>query len=169
MLMRSPSGRCSVMPPSVPGTSRFFSRMLANVPRTITRSLPRREPKELKSFLVTPCSTKKRPAGPSTGISPAGEMWSVVTESPSMRQDARAVDLADGAGSRSEADEERRLLNVSRGFLPSVKRAAGHGNGVPGGIAVPGILVTLRGTSPGGRSGSCASLTSACEGQISRR
>ena len=59
------------------------------------------------------------------------------------RQHARAVDFADGPGRGSEADEERRLLNVSRGVLPWVKRAAGHGNGIPSGVAVPGILVTL--------------------------
>ena len=33
-----------VTPPSVPGTSRLRMRMLANVPRVITRSLPRRAP-----------------------------------------------------------------------------------------------------------------------------
>ena len=33
-----------VTPPSVPGQSRFLMRMLANVPRVITRSLPRRLP-----------------------------------------------------------------------------------------------------------------------------
>jgi hypothetical protein len=33
-----------VQPPSTPGTSSFFKRMLASVPRTITSSLPRREP-----------------------------------------------------------------------------------------------------------------------------
>jgi len=31
-----PLGMCTVTPPSVPGTSRFFSRMFANVPRTMT-------------------------------------------------------------------------------------------------------------------------------------
>ena len=40
----SPSGRCRVTPPSVPGASLFFSRTLANVPRIITSWLPRREP-----------------------------------------------------------------------------------------------------------------------------
>ena len=35
--------------PSVPGASWFRRRMLANVPRTITSSLPRRAPYELKS------------------------------------------------------------------------------------------------------------------------
>ena len=33
-----------VTPPSTPGTMRFLMRTLANVPRVITRSLPRRDP-----------------------------------------------------------------------------------------------------------------------------
>ncbi len=40
----SPSGRCTVTPPSVPGASRLRRRTFANVPRTITSWLPRREP-----------------------------------------------------------------------------------------------------------------------------
>ena len=68
--------------PSEPGTSRFFSRTLAKVPRTITSWLPRREPYELKSLRSTPCSTRYSPAGLCGRIAPAGEMWSVVTESP---------------------------------------------------------------------------------------
>src|SRR5699024_6396901 len=59
-------------------------RMLANVPRTITSWLPRREPYELKSRGDTPCSINHLPAGVSLPIAPAGEMWSVVTESPNL-------------------------------------------------------------------------------------
>ena len=70
--------------PSLPGTSRLRRRTFANVPRTITSWLPRREPYELNSLRSTPCSTRYRPAGLSGLIEPAGEMWSVVTESPSM-------------------------------------------------------------------------------------
>ncbi len=55
--------------------------MLPNVPRTITRSFPRRDPKLLKSRISTLFSCKYFPAGPSDAIAPAGEMWSVVTES----------------------------------------------------------------------------------------
>src|SRR6185437_4032078 len=57
-------------------------RMLAKVPRTITSSLPRREPYELKSFGSTPRAIRYLPAGESFLIAPAGEMWSVVMESP---------------------------------------------------------------------------------------
>ena len=74
MDIRSPLGRWVVTPPSTPGTSWFFSRMLANVPRTMTRSLPRRAPNELKSTLPTPCPRRYSPAGPFSGMSPAGEM-----------------------------------------------------------------------------------------------
>ena len=77
----SPDGTWTVRPPSVPGTIRFLRRMLAKVPRTITRSSPRREPYELKSRLAIPRDFKYRPAGLSSAMSPAGEMWSVVTES----------------------------------------------------------------------------------------
>ena len=41
---RWPVGRYVVTPPSVPGASRLRRRMLANVPRVITRSFPRRAP-----------------------------------------------------------------------------------------------------------------------------
>ena len=41
----SPSGwRCVVTPPSSPPSMRFLMRTLANVPRVMTRSLPRRDP-----------------------------------------------------------------------------------------------------------------------------
>ena len=61
---------------------RLRMRTLANVPRVITLSLPRLEPKELKSLGSTPRARRYFPAGPSGGMEPAGEMWSVVTESP---------------------------------------------------------------------------------------
>ena len=57
--------------------------MFANVPRIITSWLPRREPYELNSRGSTPCSIRYCPPGESFLIAPAGEMWSVVTLSPS--------------------------------------------------------------------------------------
>ncbi len=57
--------------------------MFAKVPRIITSWLPRRDPYELKSRGSTPCSIRYSPAGESFLIAPAGEMWSVVTLSPS--------------------------------------------------------------------------------------
>ena len=56
--------------------------MFAKVPRIITSWFPRREPYELKSFRSTPLASRYLPAGESALIFPAGEMWSVVTESP---------------------------------------------------------------------------------------
>ena len=70
-------------PPSVPGASWLRRRTFANVPRTITSWLPRRAPYELKSRGSTPCSISHCPAGVDARMLPAGEMWSVVTLSPS--------------------------------------------------------------------------------------
>src|SRR5215213_711838 len=84
MLVCSPVRWLTVYPPSTPGTSWLRSRMLANVPRIITSWLPRREPYELNSCRATPCSARYLPAGESGLIELAGEMWSVVTESPSL-------------------------------------------------------------------------------------
>ena len=50
----------------------------------MTSWLPRRDPYELKSALETPCSISHLPAGEFSLIDPAGEMWSVVIESPKM-------------------------------------------------------------------------------------
>ena len=58
--------------------------MLANVPRIITSWLPRRAPYELKSFFATPSDLSHTPAGDFSAIEPAGEIWSVVMESPNM-------------------------------------------------------------------------------------
>src|SRR6185295_14047329 len=98
-----PDGWNSVTPPSSRepsgpgGIIRFLIRTLANVPRIITSWLPRREPYELKSALVTPFSFSQIPAGDDSLIAPAGEMWSVVIESPN-RPIARAPWIAAGGG-----------------------------------------------------------------------
>src|SRR5438309_504097 len=83
MVLWSPVRWLTVTPPSTRGTNWLRSRMLANVPRIITSWLPRRDPYELKSRFSTPCDARYAPAGESGLIEPAGEMWSVVTESPS--------------------------------------------------------------------------------------
>ena len=86
-------------PPSVPGASWLRSRMLANVPRIITSWLPRRDPYELKSRRSTPCSDRYLPAGASALIAPAGEMWSVVIESPSLSSTRASAMSVTGTGS----------------------------------------------------------------------
>ena len=69
-------------PPSTPSSRRFFKRIFAKVPRIIISWLPRLEPYELKSARSIPCSARYLPAGESALMFPAGEIWSVVTESP---------------------------------------------------------------------------------------
>ena len=48
-----------------------------------------------------PCSVRYRPAGESVLIAPAGEMWSVVTESPSLASTRAPAMSVTGAGSRA--------------------------------------------------------------------
>src|ERR1700750_2041935 len=88
-----------VTPPSVPGASWLRSLMLANVPRIITSWLPRREPYGLKSLRSTPCPVRYSPAGLSVLIAPAGEIWSVVTESPSLASTLAPRMSVTGSGS----------------------------------------------------------------------
>src|SRR5215211_1422180 len=57
-------------------------RIFAKVPRIMTSWLPRRVPYWLKSLGSTPWSSRYFPAGEFGRMLPAGEMWSVVIESP---------------------------------------------------------------------------------------
>src|SRR5438105_20647 len=93
----SPVGRYRVTPPSTPGTRAFFSRTLANVPRTITSWCPRRAPYWLKSRGSTPWPIRYWPAGLSFLMLPAGLMWSVVMLSPS-RASTRAPAISVSGG-----------------------------------------------------------------------
>ena len=103
--------------------------MLPNVPRISTSCWPRRAPYELKSSGATPCSWSHWPAGDQAGIDPAGEMWSVVTESPSTAS-ARAPTMSvTGAGSRSHAVHEGRPRDVGRGRVPVIALASPPGTG----------------------------------------
>ena len=85
--------------PSPSLASALRSRMLPNVPRMRTSWWPRRAPYELNSSGVTPCSWSHFPAGDQGTIEPAGEMWSVVTESPSSASTRASTMSAGGAGS----------------------------------------------------------------------
>ena len=121
IVISSPLGRCTVHVPRCPGTSRLRSRTLANVPRTITSWLPRREPYELKSLRSTPCSIRYGRPGESGLIAPAGEMWSVVTESPTMtrqRAPRRPRPAGSAACRRSTAGGARRSSRDPRRRAP---------------------------------------------------
>src|SRR5699024_11469462 len=81
--------------------------LFAKVPRIITSWFPRREPYELKSLGDTPCSISHFPAGVSLPMAPAGEMWSVVTESPNLPSTRRPL-----SGSTVPASLARSWKNV---------------------------------------------------------
>lgn len=59
-------------------------RIFAKVPRAIIRSLPLLAPYELKSFFYIPFDVKYLPAGEFIDMLPAGDIWSVVIESPNI-------------------------------------------------------------------------------------
>ncbi len=100
--------------------------MLANVPRIMTSWLPRREPYELNSCRATPCSARYLPAGESGLIELAGEMWSVVTESPSLAS-TRAPEMSPtGAGSAA-------MPSKYGGFRTYVE-SSDHSNVLPVGV-----------------------------------
>src|SRR3954466_7455397 len=81
MNIGSPDGWGVVYGPSF--SARFLtSRIFPDVPRIIASWWPRRAPYELNCSGLAPCSCSHVPAGLHAGIVPAGEMWSVVTESP---------------------------------------------------------------------------------------
>ena len=73
--------------------------MLAKVPRTMTWWFPRREPYELKSTFSTPLEIRYWPAGLAAGMLPAGEMWSVVTELPTITRTRPPTTSRSGSGS----------------------------------------------------------------------
>jgi hypothetical protein len=85
----------------------------------------------LKSAKSTPFSVRKRPAGLSFLIAPAGEMWSVVTESPKMPSGRAPLISDDVARGGSEAVEERRFLDVGGLAVPLIDIAGGGFDLVP--------------------------------------
>src|ERR1035437_2561429 len=90
--------------------------------------LPRRAPKELKSAGCTPCAMRYFPAGPSLGMEPAGEMWSVVTESPSSARVHHVVEVG-------------RLLDVGGGRVPLVDTPRGNRQALPVLVAIEDVGV----------------------------
>ena len=90
--------------------------MLPNVPRIITSWWPRRDPYELKSRGATLRSWSHSPAGDQAAIEPAGEMWSVVTESPRTTRTRAASMSCTGAGSTPRPSKNGGLaMYVERG------------------------------------------------------
>ena len=73
--------------------------MFAKVPRIMTSWLPRRAPYWLKSAGFTPLSPRYFAAGEVFAMLPAGEMWSVVMESPRRARHRAPVTSASGFGS----------------------------------------------------------------------
>src|SRR5258708_4879771 len=109
--------------------------MLANVPRTITSWLPRREPYELKSEAATPCSIRYLPAGLVALIEPAGEMWSVVMLSPRTANTRAPAIAATGGGWSGLPTEEGGVFSEGDRSSPA-KRAP------------PGTSSEFQGSSP---------------------
>src|SRR6267378_1107591 len=103
MVISSPDGKWRVHQPSF-SASLLRRRMFANVPRMSTSWFPRRVPYWLKSTGFTLFETRYWPAGLAAGMDPAGEMWSVVTESPtdtSTRAPTMSGIVAGGVGEKS--------------------------------------------------------------------
>ena len=76
-----PDGIWTVSGPTL-STILLIILALAKVPLTIISSFPLLAPYELKSYCWTPFCNKYLPAGEFLPIFPAGEIWSVVIESP---------------------------------------------------------------------------------------
>ena len=95
----------------------------ANVPRIITSWWPRRAPYELNSSGATPCSWSHWPAGDQAAIEPAGEMWSVVTESPSTASTRAPSMSRDRRGRRPTARRRTAAWRCRSSRVPGVSVA----------------------------------------------
>ena len=88
----------------------FLSLTLANVPRTMTSWLALRDPYELNSAGATPLDLRYLPASVPSAKDPAGDMWSVVMESPSFaRHLALTMFLLSGSSSMSSKNGGLRM------------------------------------------------------------
>jgi hypothetical protein len=74
----------------------------------------------------TPCSDRYRPAGESALMEPAGEMWSVVTESPSFASTRAPVMSSTGVGEAA--------MPSKYGGLRTYVDCASHSNVSPVGV-----------------------------------
>ena len=91
----------------------------------------------------TPCSARYAPAGLSALIEPAGLMWSVVTESPSLAS-TRAPEMSvTGLRRRAHALEVRGLAHVGRLRVPREGRALRRRQALPALVAGEDVGVVL--------------------------
>ena len=158
--MISSSGRYVVMPPSTSGFRRLRSRTLAKVPRIMTSWLPRRAPYELKSLGGTPFDRRYLPAGLSAGMDPAGEIWSVVTESPSIASTSVTRPMA---GRSVDAGLIDTAARVTRCATPSSSSATAATSGRSRAPVQSSLMRNVSTTAPS-RSGS--SIGIGCESSI---
>ena len=79
--MFSPVGTWTVLGPAL-STILLTNLTLAKVPLAMISSLPLLAPYELKSLAYTPLLNKYLAAGEDLDMFPAGDIWSVVIESP---------------------------------------------------------------------------------------
>ena len=74
-------------------------------------------------------------------MAPAGEMWSVVIESPSSASARAPLIGLNGFRLARHIDEERRLVDVGAAVIPLINVALGAGDGVPRLVAVEDVAV----------------------------
>ena len=99
-------------------------------------------------------------------IDPAGEMWSVVIESPTFTR-TRAPSMSPPAPACVELVEERRLLDVGRRRIPRVHRSGRRRQRTPSARRRPRSARTPSRTAPGHGRRRSASTTSSGAGQMS--
>ena len=90
----------------------------------------------------TPCSASHSPAGESGLMAPAGEMWSVVTESPNLASTRAPVMSLTGLGWWSDAEHEAVQAELEAEVLAAQKEAERHGTLIDG--RVPAAILTDR-------------------------
>ena len=130
-----------VTPPSVPGTIRFLIRTLANVPRVMTRSLPRRRAVTVEIFRLDPARLQIL-ARRRRRLDRAGRRNVIGRDRIAENSKcARAADLLDLSRLHREILEKRRLVNVIALLIPLVNVARARGNFVPLRILIGEIAI----------------------------
>ena len=113
------TGRAPSTCPPMPGTSRLRSRTFANVPRTITSWLPRRDPYELNARALDAVVDEVLP-GRAVGLDRAGRRDVVGRDRVAEHDEAaRAGDVVDARRLERHALEVGRPAHVGRGRRPT--------------------------------------------------